>query len=889
MVPRWGLVLPPAWRGRGYSGRVELLERESHRAALREYAEEARTGSGRLVFVSGEAGVGKTSLLEHVARDLSGSCWAWGACDPLSTPRPLGPLLDLAPRLDPRLDELCRRLAPRDRIFDAVLTALARPGPLAVMVVEDAHWADDATLDLLQFVGRRVRDLPALVMVTYRDDELAPNHPLREVLGLLAGQSSTRRIDLPALSEQGVATLAAGSRFEAAELHRLTGGNPYFVTEVLRSAPAAPQGLPVSVRDVVLARAGRLSGPARSALDVAALIGLRVRPSLLGRVTGAAPGAIDEMLMCGVIRVDGDGFGFRHELGRLAVEQAIAPHRYASAHRGIFAAMLEEGETDDARLAFHAEASGDAAATLRHAGGAARHAAELGSHREALAQYERAVRFADRLDQRDRGGLLDALATEAALVDRAERAIEARAAAIAVWRELGDTLREGASLTQMVSVLQSTAHGAEATETAELAVAVLEPLGDTDELARAVCNLAGDRMMNGDYAEAVSLADRAIHLAERRSRPDVLSDALNTKGCSLHTSASDARHELERAVRIALDHGLAPQAARGYANLHALLLSALDFQAAERVFTELTDYCDRHELAFWGWCLRRERFDSLERTGRWNEATTLCDEVLGSQLTVWNRIQALETAAVLRARRDDPGAWDLLDETRAGVAGIGEPQYLVPNTVARAEVHWLGGDLEAACAELARVERLADRVSFGESAPLVAWTKRLRGVILSTAAPLASPYRAEMEGRIEDAVREWDALGCPYEAALALAFSDGETHLREAITRLDKLGATAAVRAVRRRMRRLGIRSIPVGSRSATRANPAGLTRREQEVLELLCEALTNEQIAERLILSVRTVDHHVSAILGKLGVTSRQLATETAKRSGLVPVRAET
>jgi DNA-binding CsgD family transcriptional regulator len=320
-----------------------------------------------------------------------------------------------------------------------------------------------------------------------------------------------------------------------------------------------------------------------------------------------------------------------------------------------------------------------------------------------------------------------------------------------------------------------------------------------------------------------------------------------------------------------------------------LLLASLDFEAAERAFSEGTDYCDPRDLAFWGWCLRRQRFDALERTGRWDEAMSLCDEVLGSQLSVWNRIRALETAAVLRARRGDAGAWDLLDETQAAVVGIGEPQYLVPNALARAEVHWLGGDLEAARAELDAVDRLADRLPLGEDAPLVAWTKRLRGDILSTTAPLASPYRDEIEGRIEDAVGEWDRLGCPYEAALTLAFSDEEAHLRDAVTRFDRLGATAAVGTVRRRMRGLGVRSVPAGSRSATRANPAGLTRREQEVLELLCESLSNEQIAERLILSVRTVEHDVSAILAKLGVASRKLAAETAKRSGLVPARAQT
>jgi DNA-binding CsgD family transcriptional regulator/tetratricopeptide (TPR) repeat protein len=866
---------------------MELLEREPQLTALQGYADEARAGSGRLVLVSGEAGIGKSSIIEAFERRLDEARWAWGACDSLATPRPLGPLFDLAPALDEDLDRLCRSGAPRDILFDAVLErlgALGVDGPLTVLVVEDVHWADDATLDLLRFLSRRLRNRRALVLVTYRDDALAPTGQLRTVIGELAAQRSTRRIGLPPLSRRALARLAEGTGVEPGALHVLTGGNAFFVTEVLRSPH---DELPASVRDVVLAKAARLGDAARSALDTAALIGSRVRPGLLVRVTGAASRDIDEMLVCGVIRVDGDGFVFRHELARLAIERAIAPHRRALAHRAILAALLEAGE-NDAHLAFHAEAAGDADAAVRHARLAARYAAGLGSHREALAQYERAARFADRLDERERGGLLDALATEAALVDQGDRAIEARTAAIAVWRGLGDILCEGNSVTELVSVLQSTAHGAEATEAAELAVAVLEPLGDTDELARALCNLAGDRMMSGRFAEAIAVAERAILLAERRSLPDVLCDALNTKGSSLDSVGSDGRHDLEHAVRIALDHELGSQAGRAYSNLQALLLGALRFREAERVFTEGIDYCDHRDLAFWGWCLRRERFHALERAGRWAEATALCDEVLGSQLSVWNRIQALETAAVLRARRGDPGAWDVLDETRAGVVGIGEPQYLMHNAVVRAEVHWLGGNLDAARAELADVADLADRVPFGEGGPLVAWTKRLRGVVLSMAAPLASPYRAELGGRIEDAVREWDAHGCPYEAALALAFSDDETHLREAIARLDRLGATAAVRAVRRRMRGLGIRSIPAGSRSATRANPAGLTRREQEVLELLCDSLSNEQIAERLVLSVRTVDHHVSAILGKLGVASRQLAAETAKRSGLVPARSE-
>jgi len=250
---------------------------------------------------------------------------------------------------------------------------------------------------------------------------------------------------------------------------------------------------------------------------------------------------------------------------------------------------------------------------------------------------------------------------------------------------------------------------------------------------------------------------------------------------------------------------------------------------------------------------------------------------------VWNRIQALETWVLLRARRGDANVWPALDGVRDDVRGIGEPQYLVPNAVARAEVHWLDGDEASARAELQAVLQYEHRLSPGDAGPLAVWVRRLLGTELSLLAPLRPPFHAEVDGRLHDAVAAWDALGCPYEAALVLAWSDDEADLRDAVARLDRLGAVAAITAVRRRMRALGIRSIPVGSRTATRANAAGLTRREQEVLELLAESLSNEEIADRLVLSVRTVEHHVSSVLAKLAVASRQEAVEAARATGLV------
>src|SRR5262245_23410408 len=169
-----------------------LLERESSLACLRECAAQART-DGRLVLISGEAGVGKSALVEQLRLDLPDARWWWGACDGLFTPRPLGPLFDLAEQLGGELADRCRARADRDVLFRAVLRQISSPGTLDVVVFEDIHWADDATLDLLRYLGRRVRESAVLLIATYRDDSLAVGDPLRVVLGDLAAQSCTRR------------------------------------------------------------------------------------------------------------------------------------------------------------------------------------------------------------------------------------------------------------------------------------------------------------------------------------------------------------------------------------------------------------------------------------------------------------------------------------------------------------------------------------------------------------------------------------------------------------------------------------------------------------------------------------------------------------------------
>lgn len=776
---------------------------------------------------------------------------------------------------------------PRLKVFQEVLATLCMGPKPTLLVFEDAHWADEATLDLLRFLGRRIAQTRALMIASYRDDEIGFKHPLRVVLGDLSTSPAVRRMELPPLSEAAVAQLARGSTLDAGALYRRTGGNPFFVTEILSSGV---QGIPPTVRDAVLARVARLSPSGRGVLEAAAVIGSRIEPWLLAEVVGAEAQAVDDCMAIGILRVQDDAQGatltFRHELARQAILEAIPPGRKQVVHRLVLDALRARRSEELTRLAHHAEAAQDREAVLEYAPKAARRASELGAHREAAAQYARALEFAGPLPLRERALLLEAYASECGLIDQTAESISAYQAALEIWRGENDRLKEGEVLDALAGPLVRAGRNAEADAAIRAAVELLETLPPCVQLARAYRTRAYLRMLDRDLDEAIVWGQKAIALAEHFQDIPTLSGAYNAVGSArlIAGEVLEGQEALQTSLRLAMGAGLDADVARAYSNLGSGLGEIYQFALAERFLTEGIAYATEHDLELSrGYMVAWQALTRLY-LGRWSEAAEAAVAVLNRpSAAAISRIMALVALGRLRARRGDPEVWVTLDEALELADRTATLQRIAPARSARAEAAWLAEDRERAVAEAQAAYGLALQHRHPWFAGELAYWQWKAGEPQDVPGWIARPFRLQLEGRWAEAAAEWRMLGCPYEAARALSEGDEPAALKEALLEFEHLGATPMAQALRRRLRELGVKGIPRGPRPSTRANPAGLTRREIEILKLLALGLRNTEIAEKLFLSAKTVDHHISSVLSKLGAKSRLEAVREASRLGLL------
>ena len=861
---------------------MQLLERTSQLHALNSALSEVSAGQGCIALVYGDAGIGKTSLVEQFAKEEE-SKWRIlsGACDLLFTPRPLGPLGDIALQTEGRLLALLESETNRSAIFPACLAELKRQA--TILIIEDVHWADEATLDLLKYLGRRIRQTCCLVILTYRDDEIDADSPLRLLLGDLASSHAIHRIPVPALSLDAVQELVKDRSLDPAALHRLTDGNPFFLTEVL----AGGGGVPETVRDAMLARVARLSLPARDTLEAAAVIGLYAEAWLLAVITDAYSAGIEECILKGMLQREGGGYAFRHDLARQAILESISVTRKSDLNGRALAALKESLRTrgDLARLASHAAGTNEAAAVLECAPPAARQAAAAGAHRQAAALYELALRFADALPGEQHAQMLEACAVEQRYLGRPDVAIPVLRESIERFHALGDRLREGMNLALLALELQDAGQLSLSKETIQAAVAMLEALPPSDELARAYraqCLLLGNQL---DLRGSVAAGEKAIALAEHFEDAETLARASDYAGLSLLFMGDErGRALMQRSLTVGYEYGLAYAVGGTLNNWCSALVDTFQFEEAASLLQEGIAYTTRHDDDHhFGGLLTCQALIALYQ-GRWTEASDLIGQALQRSAIqeTTSRVDLRFMLARLAVRRGDADAEQALDEAVAF-----SPDALFPHgaglaTATRAEAAWLSSDYQRVRGDI----REAYELAASQHAPwftgeLAFWRWRA-GDVFTPPDWIAKPYALQIAGDWREAAKEWEIRGCPYERAMALMDGNDVAQL-EALQIFERLGARPIIVKLRHKMRAEGMHGIPRGPRPTTRENRFGLTAREMELLSCLVKGSSNNAIARELSLSPRTVEHHISSMLQKTGLQSRNELVALASKEGLL------
>ncbi|MFT3790350.1 MAG: AAA family ATPase [Rudaea sp.] len=856
-----------------------LIERQSLMEQLQGRLREAIVGAGHVVVVHGEAGIGKTSLLRAFAAGRGEAALWWGGCDALQTPHPLAPLYDIARSADAGFGALLATAGERPALFEAVLADLARRPVL--LVVEDVHWADAATLDLLKFLARRIDRVPCLLAVSYRDDEVDATHALRRLLGELPAGST--RLEVPRLSPAGVEALARSALRPAAGVHATTQGNAFFVTELLRHGAA---GVPRGVRDLVLARLARLSPGAQEIVRLASVAPARIERGLIDRLLAPTIAALEECLDCGLLLAQGSTLAFRHELARVAVESALSTPAAQALHARVLAALerVDAVPVPLARLAHHAARAGDATAVLRLAPLAADEARRRGAHKEAAAHLRSALEHGATLPDARKAELLDTLSYEYYLTEHIAEAISAREDSLALWRKIGDERKAGDALRWLSRLNWYNGHSIPAARYAVEAIAVLEALPPGRELAMAYSNRAQLHMLAGEGEAARAMGGRAIALARETGDIETEIHALNNIGaakCGEGDLAGIA--DLERSLTLALEHGCDEHAARAFTNLGYDIGANGDYAAADAYLERGISFCEPRDLDSWARYMAAYRSEVALWQGDFALAAERAGRVLKTPgLAPVSRMLALVVQGRLRTRRGESDAQSPLDEALALALPTAEFLRIGPVAAARAENAWLRGDAATAAAEIETAWRLFQGTTYlswvvGE---LAWWRQRCGGHAAVDEQVLrccAEPFALQIAGQWREAAEAWSVRGCPYEQARALAEGNANAQL-EALAMFERLGAKVDAGRLRKSLHAAGVRGVPRGRRASTQADPHGLTTREAEVLHLLCEGLTNAEISARLHRSVRTVDHHLEAVFAKLGVGSRAEAVNAAR-----------
>jgi len=862
---------------------IDLLERNEQLGRLGEAFARAREGRGRIIAIAAEAGAGKTALTERFVADHAAHARVyWGACENLSTPEVLLPLRDIARATGKSFNIGSDHI----RSFELVLDLLSDGKEPSLMVIEDVHWADTATLDLIRFLGRRIARVRSLILITYRDEEVDARSPVRNLLGE-APAGSVERMTLAPLSLAAVSMLAAKQGRRGEPLFALTAGNPFLVTEALAVEGDVPTD---AVRDSTLARASRLTQTARTVLDAVSIFPRHAETAIVADLLrGSIDAGLDACVAMGMLSLDGGWLKFRHELARRAIEASIAPARRRALHQQVVDVLRRRSNARASEIAHHAERAADVAALLKFALRAGEEAARAGAPREAAAHFASVLRHRDALATDLLAPLLEQYAEQAYLMGSADIAMISMTEAADLRRRSNDTLALGRDLSRLTRFAWMCGRRADAEKFVEEAIGVLSTAPPGSELAWAYSHQSQLDMLAARMDSAIVWGERAMELATQLKEQEIVVHALGNIGSAkADSNTAHSPVELERSYELAVAGNYHDHVERASCNLTCTSYWRRDHRAALNYIDRGVLYASALELTHWEGYLRgwrtMIRLDQGDWTGAEEEALEICSRTYAAEVY---RYPALITLARVRIRRGDQDAETPLEAARRLSETMAELQRSAYIAVVSAEIAWLESTqpamaIDEAISLLREVHTLAEQRNCRWAVEDTALWMHLLGEPVSRTAALAAPFREHCEGRWQQAAAGWRASDRPYEEALALSGGDAAAQ-RAALEILDRLGAAPAASRLRRQMRAAGVRAVPRGPIEATRANSAGLTRRQVQVLGLIDEGLSNTEIASRLCISAKTAEHHVSAVMARLEVASRQGAAAAARKRGLL------
>lgn len=857
---------------------MALIERDESIASLQKHFENVEGGEGHCILLSGEAGIGKTALIKAFCKNQGGECSIYqGACDDLFTPRTLAPLYDVLWQVNKVRWPVPPSNEERSVLFASFFQELSTKNEKFLIVFEDIHWADEGTLDFIRFFARRIDQLPCLFILTYRDNEVYLNHSLRNVIGQLPQDSFTKLTLIP-LSKEAVVEMATKKGYSGEDVYNISGGNPFYVNEILASYSP---GVPDNIKDSILSVFERQKEGTKNTWQIWSVMPEGLEVKYVEKIKRSWD--INHCFAIGVIIVQNDKVVFKHELYRRTIEESLTPIKWIELNKMILKLFLDAFEEKDEieRILHYAKNANEKELVVKYAPQAARKAVSIGAHKEASKLFLTAIEYYEGNEPNQLAEFYEAYARESFLSNQVKEAIAFTEKVLNIWNEKAAIEKIGYHLSFLSHLWQFDGNGKNAERFARQAVEVLKDQPTSSTKAMALSNMSRLKMLFDEPAECILWGEKAIEMAKTLDDKEVLSHALNNVGTAQMLTPSTEQKGiamLQQSLEIASQHAYHEHAACAYGNLAISSIRIKNYTHADLVLEEGIPYCEEWNLNFWtAYMLSCKARLELEK-GNWAAAWNIADNLLKNEnQPAIIEITALIVLAKIKMRKGED-ALRLLVQAKAMSFATLEPQRIIPTMVALLEHEWLTGKTIIEKDDIEKTSAvILNAVIETEKKEFIFWMKK-SGRNYLPLKETTEAYDISSTPKVLKAAEFWENSGCPYEQALVL-FEGKDTDKRKAIVMFQDLGANAVHEKLKQEMKNMGIKNIPRGIRASTRSNAALLTSREMDILLLLKEELQNKEIAAKLFISAKTVDHHISSILFKLEVNSRSKAVTEALR----------